>query len=152
MLYIVNTSKGKTPRTWHLWNIKIPKPPYISSLKIIELLHFWKILGPSEEIYNPQSLWITLYHYYYYLKPVSEYKRSGYSCWLALSLLARALPAFDSLLYAGNHLNSIYPTFLRTLLIYRIFRHTNSLILDNEDVWCKQDNLPIGKMYPKDLA
>ena len=55
------------------------------------------------------------------IKPVSEYKRSGYSWWLALSLLARALPAFDSLLYAGNHLNSIYPTFFRTLLMYRIF-------------------------------
>ena len=37
--------------------------PYISSLKIIELIHFWKILGPSEEIYNLQSLWITLYIY-----------------------------------------------------------------------------------------
>ena len=61
MLYIGNAWRGKTPRTWHFWNIKIPKPPYISSLKIIELIHFWKILGPSEEIYNLQSLWITLY-------------------------------------------------------------------------------------------
>ena len=31
-------------------------PPYISSLKIIGLEHFLKILGPSEENYNPQSL------------------------------------------------------------------------------------------------
>ena len=53
--------KGKIPCTWHFWNIKIPKPPYISSLKIIELIHFLEILGPSEEIYNLQSLWITLY-------------------------------------------------------------------------------------------
>ena len=61
MLYIGNAWRGKTPRTWHFWNIKIPKPPCISSLKIIGLLHFWKVLGPSEENYNLQSLWITLY-------------------------------------------------------------------------------------------
>ena len=60
MLHIGNASKGKTPRTWHLWNIKIPKPSYISSLKITGLLHFSKFLGLSDEIYNPQSLWITL--------------------------------------------------------------------------------------------
>ena len=80
---------------------------------------------------------------------MSEYKRSGYSWWLALSLLARALPAFDSLLYAGNHLNSIYPTFLRTLLIILFLLlqnsmsiyHTSSLILDNEDVWCKKKKI-----------
>ena len=47
MLYIGKTSKGKTPHTWHFWNIKIPKLPYISSLKFIELLHFSKILGPD---------------------------------------------------------------------------------------------------------
>ena len=29
--------KGKIPRTWHFWNIKIPKPPYKRSLKIIGL-------------------------------------------------------------------------------------------------------------------
>ena len=92
---------------------------------------------------------------------MSEYKRSGYSWWLALSLLARALPAFDSLLYACNHLNSIYPTFLRTLLIIFFLLlqnsmsiyHTSSLILDNEDVWCKKkENLSICKIYSKDLA
>ena len=60
LLYIGKSRKGKIPHIW-LLNIEIPKPPYISSLKIIGLLHFWKILGPSEEIYNPQSLWITLY-------------------------------------------------------------------------------------------
>ena len=61
MLYDGPAPKGKIPSTWHFWNIKIPKPPYISSLKIIGLLHFLKFLGPSEENYNPQSLWITLY-------------------------------------------------------------------------------------------
>ena len=61
MLYIGNAWKGKTPRTWHHWNIKIPKPPCISSLKINGLLCFWKFLGLSEENYNLQSLWITLY-------------------------------------------------------------------------------------------
>ena len=61
MLYIGSASKGKTPLTWNLWNIKIPKPPYISSLKIIGLLQFWGVLCPSEENYNLQSLWITLY-------------------------------------------------------------------------------------------
>ena len=60
LLYIGKSSKGKIPCTWHFWNIKIPKPPYISSLKIIGLLHFWKFLGPSEENYNLQSIWITL--------------------------------------------------------------------------------------------
>ena len=61
MLYIGNAWRGKTPRTWHFWNIKIPKPPCISSLKIIGLLHFWKVLGPSKANSNPQSLCITLY-------------------------------------------------------------------------------------------
>ena len=40
MLYIGKSPKGKIPHTWHFWNIKIPKPPYVSSLKIIGLLHF----------------------------------------------------------------------------------------------------------------
>ena len=34
MPYIGKAPKGKIPRTWHFWNIKIPKPP---SLKIIGL-------------------------------------------------------------------------------------------------------------------
>ena len=53
--------KGKIPHTWHFLNIRIPKPPYISSLKIIRLLNFLNFLGLSEENYNLQSLWITLY-------------------------------------------------------------------------------------------
>ena len=52
MLYIGNAWRGKTPRTWHFWNIKIPKPPCISSLKIIGLLHFSKLFGTTEEIYS----------------------------------------------------------------------------------------------------
>ena len=60
LLYIGKSSKGKIPCTWHFWNIKIPKPPYISSLKIIGLLHFFKFLGPSEKNYNLQFIWITL--------------------------------------------------------------------------------------------
>ena len=62
MLYIGKSPKGKIPHTWHFWNIKIPKPPYVSSLKIIGLLHLFKFLGPSKENYNLQSLWITLYY------------------------------------------------------------------------------------------
>ena len=61
LLYIGKSQKGKIPHNWCFWNIKIPKPPCISSLKIIGLLHFWKFLGLSEENYNPQSLWIILY-------------------------------------------------------------------------------------------
>ena len=87
---------------------------------------------------------------------MSEYKRSGYSCWLALSLLARALPAFDSLLYAGNHLNSIYPAFLRTLLIiffviaiFYVNHLTSSLILDNEDVRWKNKICLFAKSIQK---
>ena len=60
MLYIGKSPKGEIPHTWHFWNIKIPKPPYVSSLKIIGLLHLFKFLGPSKENYNLQSLWITL--------------------------------------------------------------------------------------------
>ena len=61
MLYIGKTPKGKFPYTWQFWNIKIPKPPYISSLKIIGFLHFFKFWGPSEKNYNLQSLMITLF-------------------------------------------------------------------------------------------
>ena len=74
MLYIGNAWRGKTPRTWHFWNIKIPKPPCISSLKIIGLLHFWKFLGLSEVNYNPQSLWITPYFYRRSLTRVKKWK------------------------------------------------------------------------------
>ena len=31
--YIGKALKGKSPHTWHFWSIKIPKLPYISSLK-----------------------------------------------------------------------------------------------------------------------
>ena len=30
--HIGKSPKGKIPRTWHFWNIKIPKPPYHSCL------------------------------------------------------------------------------------------------------------------------
>ena len=55
------SSERQNSHTWQFWNIKIPKPPYISSLKIIGFLHFLNFLGPSEKNYNPQSLMITLY-------------------------------------------------------------------------------------------
>ena len=58
--YIGKSWKGKIPHTWHFLNIRIPKPPYISSIKIIRLLNFLNFLGLSEENYNLQSLWITL--------------------------------------------------------------------------------------------
>ena len=58
--YIGKSRKGKIPHTLHFSNIRIPKPPYISSLKIIRLLNFLNFLGLSEENYNLQSLWITL--------------------------------------------------------------------------------------------
>ena len=61
LLNIGKSPEGKIPHTWHFWNLKIQKPPYISFLKIIGLLHFFKFMGPSEENYNQQSLWITLY-------------------------------------------------------------------------------------------
>ena len=56
------SSERQNSHTWQFWNIKIPKPPYISSLKIIGFLHFLNFLGPSEKNYNPQSLMITLYN------------------------------------------------------------------------------------------
>ena len=55
MLYIGKAPKGKFPHTWQLWDIKIPKPPYISSLKIIGFLHFLHFWDPSEKDYNLQS-------------------------------------------------------------------------------------------------
>ena len=45
--------KAKFYTLEHFWNIKIPRPPYKSSLKIIGLLHFLKFLG--------LSFFITLY-------------------------------------------------------------------------------------------
>ena len=62
LVYIGKSRKSKIPHTLHFSNIRIPKPPYISSLKIIRLLNFLNFLGLSEENYNLQSLWITLYH------------------------------------------------------------------------------------------
>ena len=56
------SSERQNSHTWQFWNIKIPKPPYISSLKIIGFLHFLNFLGPSEKNYNPQSLMMTLYY------------------------------------------------------------------------------------------
>ena len=61
MLWIRKASEGKIPHSWHFWNIKIPKPPYISSIKIIGSLHFLKLLGLVENNYLWQSFWITLY-------------------------------------------------------------------------------------------
>ena len=61
MLWIRKASEGKIPYTWHFWNIKTPKPPYISSIKIIGFLHFLKLFGMLENNYLWQSFWITLY-------------------------------------------------------------------------------------------
>ena len=41
--------------------IKILKPPFISSLKMVGFVHFSNLLIPSEKYYNSQSFWITLY-------------------------------------------------------------------------------------------
>ena len=54
------SSERQNSHTWQFWNIKIPKPPYMRSLKIIGFLHFLNFLGSSEKNYNPQSLMITL--------------------------------------------------------------------------------------------
>ena len=61
MLYDGIAPKGKIPSTWHFWNIKIPKPPYISSLKITGFANFFHFFTLSEANYNSQSLSITLY-------------------------------------------------------------------------------------------
>ena len=47
--------------TWDTLGIKIPKPPYKSSLKMVGFVHFSNFLLPSEKYYNLQSCWITLY-------------------------------------------------------------------------------------------
>ena len=49
MLYIEKAPKGKTPNTWHFWSVKIPKPPYTTSVQIIGLLPWLKI-GLSEKL------------------------------------------------------------------------------------------------------
>ena len=46
--------------TWSFWDIKIPKPPHKSFIKIIELDHFLYFLGSSERYYLYQLLLITL--------------------------------------------------------------------------------------------
>jgi len=45
---------------WPYWDIKIPKPPYKSFLKIIGLGHFLQYLGSLERYYLLQLLLITL--------------------------------------------------------------------------------------------
>ena len=45
---------------WSLWDIKIPKPPHKSFLKIIGLGHFLQFLGSSERYCLLQLLLITL--------------------------------------------------------------------------------------------
>ena len=47
--------------TWDTLGIKIPKPPYISSQKMVGSVHFSNFLIPSEKYYKLQSCWITLY-------------------------------------------------------------------------------------------
>ena len=47
--------------TWTFWDIKISKPPYISSLKMVGFVHFSNFFIPSEKYYKLQSCWITLY-------------------------------------------------------------------------------------------
>ena len=61
MLYIGKAPRGKFSHNWQFWDIKIPKPPNLSSLKIIGFLHFLKFLGPLGKDYNLHSLIITLY-------------------------------------------------------------------------------------------
>ena len=46
---------------WSFWDIKIPKPPHKSFLKIIGLGHFLQFLGSSERYCLLQLLLITLY-------------------------------------------------------------------------------------------
>ena len=47
--------------TWSFWDIKLPKPPHKSFLKIIGLGHFLQFLGSSERYCLWQLLLITLY-------------------------------------------------------------------------------------------
>ena len=54
------SSERQNSQTWQFWNIKIPKPPYISSLKMVWFVHFSNFLIPSEKYYKLQSCWITL--------------------------------------------------------------------------------------------
>ena len=51
--------------TWDTLGIKIPKPPYISSLKMVGFVHFSNFFIPSEKYYKLQSCWITLYLHIY---------------------------------------------------------------------------------------
>ena len=60
MLYDGIAPRGKIQSTWHFLNIKIPKPPYISSLKITGVANFFHFFTLSEANYNLQSLSITL--------------------------------------------------------------------------------------------
>ena len=52
---------AKNANIWHLRHIRILKPPYVSSLKMVGFVHFSNFLIPSEKDYNLQSCWISLY-------------------------------------------------------------------------------------------
>ena len=55
------TLKCKIFFTWHCWDIKISKPPYLPFPKMTEFCHFSYFWCLSKRNYNLQSLWITLY-------------------------------------------------------------------------------------------
>ena len=46
--------------TWHFWDIKISKPPYVPFPKMVGFCHFLWIWHLSQRNYNWQSCWITL--------------------------------------------------------------------------------------------
>ena len=86
--FIGKSPKGKTPHTWHFLNLKIQKPPYTTSLKLIGSLHFFKTLSPSEENYNPQSLWIILYLLNCFLKNIFQYLLLACAWWIIVFVFA----------------------------------------------------------------
>ena len=80
------SSEGKIPQICYFWNIKMPKPPHISSRKIIGLLHFMKFLGPSERNYLWQHCRLNICRYIGCIDKYSTYgmlsATAKCSCWI----------------------------------------------------------------------
>ena len=116
MFYIGKAPKGKFPHTWQFWNLKIPKPPYKSSLKMVGFVHFSNFLIPSEKYYNLQSCWITLYHDPWGKMPLCSQQGAK-------------MPFFSSSSYRRHWMKQVSNTLTCQLISYPVKWHFSTLVL-----------------------
>ena len=84
------TLKGKILFTWHFWDIKISKPPYVPFPKMVGFCHFLWIGHLSRINYNWQSFWITLYQWissWNFIEILIKIHLK--SCWNSLEILMK---------------------------------------------------------------